>query len=93
MATERGREDMHCAMSVGVSSSPASGSANEPSSERRGLEGETEASEAVMEVDEVLRRRNGGSDFRLLIPAFFPATTFDDRLTSSRSLVESSRSA
>lgn len=46
---------MHCAMSVGVSSSPASGSANEPSSEMRGLEGEAEVSEAEMEEEEVLR--------------------------------------
>jgi hypothetical protein len=84
---------MHCAMSVGISSSPVSGSANEPSSERQGLEGETEASEAVMEEEEVLRRRNGGRDFRLLIPAFFQAAAFDDRLASSRSLVESSRSS
>src|SRR6266480_6707384 len=85
---------MHCAMLVGVSSSATSGSMNEPSSERRGLEGETEASEAEMEEEEeVLRRRNGGSDFRLLIPTFFQAAVCDDRLASSRSFVESSRSA
>src|SRR5579871_1116317 len=93
METESGREDMHCAMLVGISSSTTSGSANEPSSDRRGLEGETEASEAVIEEEEVLRRRNGGSDFRLLISVFLQATPFEDRLASSRPSVESSRSA
>ena len=46
-----------------------------------------------MEDVEVFKRRNGGSDFRLLITPFFQAARFDDRLARSRSFLLSSRSA
>jgi len=85
MATLSGREGINCSISGDFSSSPSDGSMSLHSADSRGLEGECDWLETAVSIEavEVLSRRNGGSDLRLLITTFFQPPLVD-LLTSRR---------
>ena len=93
MATLRGLEGTNCSMSGDFSSSPSDGSISLQSADNRGFEGECDwfETEVSIEADEVLNRKNGGSDLRLLITTFFQPPLVD-LLTSSRGFSPFSKS-